>query len=709
MSDLIQTAPPVVRLPWQGPGRLAPRIEEVLIVCFYDPNGISTVPETVAFMQSASQFQVTVLNLFEHKVDTGYLKLHPSIDLARYSALVIHNTVSYNVDNLTSLDSLLEKKLKDYQGVKVLMRQDENYRFAEVAQFVGKTGFDVILTCLPPEAVPLVYPPEVVGSPVFGRMLTGYVTPTLRSRDPIGKPRPIDIGYRGSVQPLVFGWLAYEKRLIGEEVSAALQGRGLVLDISSRWEDRFGGDAWLDFLSRCKATLGAESGASIFDLAGDLDARCAALEIQHASIEEERARTEAILRGLADLEGNVHYNQVSPRHFEAAACGTLQLLYPGDYSGIFVAGRHYFALNRDNSNLDEAVRLIQDSPRREAMIAAAFHEVVLDPANWIETFVAQVDAQIDRAMTRKSSHSPVLMDAPAGFHVLQLASKPPPERPQQGSPHEAEISPPRDSGMVVHQLSMSSLQAHESRHGTLAGGGLWIELLRQDWDRNTDANWLAMAPDSPAGIAGIHALLDARRLLALQEPEFARALGAPPLNARNVQFRRRLQVMLDSAATLVHAATAIRGMHAVAAMGIDTLPAAVVVKALFGIPVHFEPDLHVVESEPACLSYERQFWTAMEARLMPHVDSVGRFEGLLRDTTIVRHAGAGTFRCYAAVLLPPAPRSGVVERVEPDQNQAVSSFRHRLERRLARCVPRSLRSPLINLLKRFISALDARG
>ena len=43
--------------------------------------------------------------------------------------LVIHNSVSYNVDNLRSLDRYLGQKIKDYSGIKVLMKQDENFKF----------------------------------------------------------------------------------------------------------------------------------------------------------------------------------------------------------------------------------------------------------------------------------------------------------------------------------------------------------------------------------------------------------------------------------------------------------------------------------------------------------------------------------------------------------------------------------------------------
>src|SRR5205085_8064692 len=104
---------------------------------------------------------------------------------------------SYNANNVRSLDELLQTKLRDYSGVKVLMKQDENFLFRELARAMGEIRFDLVLTCLPPEAVPLVYPTEVVGPARFERMLTGYVTPTLRARAGGSAKRPSTLATGG--------------------------------------------------------------------------------------------------------------------------------------------------------------------------------------------------------------------------------------------------------------------------------------------------------------------------------------------------------------------------------------------------------------------------------------------------------------------------------------------------------------------------------
>ncbi|WP_210497806.1 hypothetical protein, partial [Microvirga antarctica] len=82
----------------------------------------------------------------------------------------------------------------------------------------------------------------------FIHAYTGYIAPSLRDMPRGGMAeRQIDISYRGSIQPLEFGRLGFEKRGIGYDVAAATAGvSDLTIDISSRWEDRINGTAWFD-------------------------------------------------------------------------------------------------------------------------------------------------------------------------------------------------------------------------------------------------------------------------------------------------------------------------------------------------------------------------------------------------------------------------------------------------------------------------------
>jgi len=174
------------------------------------------------------------------------------------------------------------------------------------------------------------------------QVLTGYVTEAMRSlAAPWCRSRPIDIGYRGSIQPLSFGRLGFEKRKIGIDVSRALAERdGLRLDITSAPEARLNGTAWIAFLAASKATLGVESGSNLFDFDGSVEQWCREFEVAHPEGDHccEQFYRRAHDEHLHRFEGNVDYAQVSPRHFEAAAARSVQVLYEGRYSDIFRPG-----------------------------------------------------------------------------------------------------------------------------------------------------------------------------------------------------------------------------------------------------------------------------------------------------------------------------------------------------------------------------------
>lgn len=209
------------------------------------------------------------MNFFKYQ--GPYYKIHEEIDIAHYKGIVIHNTISYNLENLRYLDSNLNTHFRYYQGLKILFKQDEQFNTRQVAEYIGHNKFNLIFSCLKESERQKVYPEEIVGNIQFYQMLTGYVTPKMRQLSYPLEDRKIDIGYRGSIQPLIFGQLAYEKRKIGYDVRVLAKQKGLVVDISSRWEDRKKGDEWYNFLGNCKAVLGVESGANIFNLDGSLE------------------------------------------------------------------------------------------------------------------------------------------------------------------------------------------------------------------------------------------------------------------------------------------------------------------------------------------------------------------------------------------------------------------------------------------------------
>ena len=161
---------------------------------------------------------------------------------------------------------------------------------------------------------------------------------------------------------------------------------------------------------------------------------------------------------LSDYEDNVSYKQISPRHFEAAATGTLQLMFPGDYSGVFEAGRHYIALKRDYSNLSDVMAIVNDETKRKTITERAYEEIICNSDFWIETFINRFDKEVEQLIYRKALKQQSLPMSFKGStfkisnkNVLLLAA------------HEPHLDPRLDwiashspQGISIHQLGISS-------------------------------------------------------------------------------------------------------------------------------------------------------------------------------------------------------------------------------------------------------------
>src|SRR5947207_1311989 len=371
----------------------------LLLVCSFDPGGIVTVYEYVALWQSASRYQIEVLNLWP-----GGSSIPSSVALDEFDGCILHSTVSYDPDQLQYLDRHLSRRFSAYDGVKILIKQDEHRRAHAVCKFLADNAFDILITCVPAGELEKVYPRSRVGGIQFVQALTGYVSPLLKGLNVApDQVRELDISYRGSIQPLSVGRLGLEKRKIGYDVARACAGRPLNLDMSSRWEDRITGRAWLDFLSRSKAVLGVESGSNLFDFTGEVEAWCEKFCRRNRDRDplSEAFYREAYDIYLKDFEENVLYAQISPRHFEAAATRTLQILYEGEYSGILQPHRHFVPLRRDLADLDHAIEIMRDERQRGQITDAAFEEVIGNPIYHYHAFVFQVDKAIEAALREK--------------------------------------------------------------------------------------------------------------------------------------------------------------------------------------------------------------------------------------------------------------------------------------------------------------------
>jgi hypothetical protein len=225
-------------------------------------------------------------------------------------------------------------------------------------------------------------------------VLTGYVDESLLGLElPDPAQRPIDIGYRARKLPAWLGELGQEKWNIGRRVAEDAPRFGLTVDLAHREEERLYGQDWIDFMTRCKATLGVESGASVFDFNGDVQTAVESHIEQNPHLSFEQLKS----RHFAHLEGRIRLNQISPRCFEAAALRTLMVLYEGDYSGRLQPWRHYVPLRKDHSNFEQVVSVLRSAERIREITDLAYDEVACAENNSFRAMAREFDQAVEEA------------------------------------------------------------------------------------------------------------------------------------------------------------------------------------------------------------------------------------------------------------------------------------------------------------------------
>jgi hypothetical protein len=235
--------------------------------------------------------------------------------------------------------------------------------------------------------------------------LTGYLDDktvtkinNLAQSSPI---RTIDIGYRTGQADPTLGRLGYLKGQVAEIVRVKAAKTGLVTDISNRPEDIFLGDAWHKFLLRCKYTLGVESGSSILDRDGTLRQRILAYAATHPESDIDEIESAC----FPNQDEALGLSVIAPRHLEACATKTCQVLVEGKYNGILMPGIHYIELKNDYSNIDQVLQIIQQDQHRETIIERAYQDVVESGRYSYRSFVDLVIQEPLRGSAKQSVHS----------------------------------------------------------------------------------------------------------------------------------------------------------------------------------------------------------------------------------------------------------------------------------------------------------------
>ena len=249
-----------------------------------------------------------------------------------------------------------------------------------------------LFSTIPTAAIETVYPSDRLIGVRKISLLPGYVSTLDLAKDvPDYGKRPIDIGYRGRELPFWLGHAGQEKRWIADRFCSEAPSHEIVIDVSCRELDRFIGAQWERFVTNCKSMLGTEGGTEIIDRNGKLEA--AVETYLHENPDTPFQHIYANF--LAPYEGQVNNRKITPRIFDAATLRTLMINYEGAYSHILEPGRHYVALRKDHSNMEEVFAVVRDPMSAQRIIDRAYREVACNPAMHFSAMVDRVDGVID--------------------------------------------------------------------------------------------------------------------------------------------------------------------------------------------------------------------------------------------------------------------------------------------------------------------------
>jgi len=274
-------------------------------------------------------------------------------------------------------------------AVMAALPQDEFLSTDLLVEFINRLGVTHVFPVSPPVTWPQIYDGINFSKVQLQQVLTGYLDPgmvhSVREASQ-SLTRPVDIGYRAFDAPAWLGRMGRTKAEVGSKVAEAAPRHELTVDISTRSSDTLLGAEWYQFLLRCKYTVGVEGGAGILDRDGS---------IKRATEDLLARRPDATFEEIEQAcfpgrDGSLALVALSPRHLEACATRTCQVLIAGHYNGILKPGRHYLELKPDFSNLDEVLSVLQRDDQRRDIVETAYREIVAAEEYGYPHFVKQV-------------------------------------------------------------------------------------------------------------------------------------------------------------------------------------------------------------------------------------------------------------------------------------------------------------------------------
>ncbi len=266
--------------------------------------------------------------------------------------------------------------VKSYDCTKIAFPQDEFSNAKAICDVINDFKINIVYSVSPATEWIKMYKTVDFKKVKFFQVLTGYLDEKLIrkiSAADLSSDRPIDVGYR-SGSAVYWGRFNLIKFKIAEVFQEKLQNTSVKTDIAFGWNNFLMGDAWYDFLLKCKYMPGVEGGSSILDWDGALFDKVKTYLGVNPSADFDAIEENCIPSGK---DGELSVIALSPRHLEACLTKTCQILVEGSYNGILVPDKHYIPLKSDFSNIDTVIKHIVSDDIRNDIIDNAYRDIVL--------------------------------------------------------------------------------------------------------------------------------------------------------------------------------------------------------------------------------------------------------------------------------------------------------------------------------------------
>ena len=310
--------------------------------------------------------------------------------------LVLYNII-HGLKNNKDLSNIIQF-FHDCNLPLVFFVQDEYYDNDFLNFFLRNSKAKIVFTCLTNQNdIKNVY--YEVPNCKFVNILTGYIPDYFKNYKKNISEKTVDIFYRGRKLHFLYGLLGKLKYEIGVKVKEAAIKNNLKEDIEWIDKKRIYNEDWIKTLSNAKVTLASPSGSNVINkndnIVTNINKYLKIKNYGHLLPDSLNVSYDEIFEKF-NIKEELNVGQVSPNVFEAAAVGTVLIMFDNcEYNNIFKPDIHYIPLKIDYSNLDKIMKKIKDNDYLQTIADNAFRDIVLSDLYSYKNFIKKIDYELD--------------------------------------------------------------------------------------------------------------------------------------------------------------------------------------------------------------------------------------------------------------------------------------------------------------------------